>query len=136
MGSDTSYANPRFGLQQLAKFQASGALNSTNASATELERLTMTKKAVIERAYLFNLVAGDEADKNQIVLAYSLAGTGTVTALGTTTLGTETVNTVVNMTAAGTLTAGDDLVLAHYGTSTEVYNVICSVDWHEAFDNS
>ena len=132
------YANPRWAVRQLWKFRTTGALNATTASATEKYRQTLSSvwPVKINAAKVTFTAGGTEAAKNQLVLGKSLAGTGAFSAIGTHSLATHATADVVDWSVTGTLTAADDLVLAYYGTSTEVYDAIVSVDYSEQFDAS
>jgi len=130
------YSNPRWAVRQLWKFRTTGALNATTASATEKWRQTLssTWPVYINAAKISFTAGGTEAAVNQLVLGKSLAGTGAFSALGTQALATHATADVVDWSITGTLTAGDDLIIAYYGTSTEVYDAIVSVDYSEQFD--
>jgi len=130
------YSDPRWGVRQIFRFKTTGALNGTVASATEKQRITLsdTWPTYVHCAHVAFTAGGTEAAKNQLVLGLSLDGTGTLSAMGTQTLSTHATASVVNWAVTGTLTADDDLVLAQYGTSTDVYDAIVSVEYSEQFD--
>ncbi len=131
MGSQ--YSDPRFGVEQSIRTEALGAINGTVA-ATTLARIYLSKAMVLNKARIFCKVGGTEAGLRQIVLGRSLAGTGTVTALGSQALGTVAdLATPIAFAVTGTFAAGDDLVVQHLGTGAAVYNVAVQAFLQEVF---
>ncbi len=141
MGAD--YADPRFGVKETICIPSYETANQTSviASATNFARMTLMKNVTVKDFNVNFLVActasGATSEAWRIALGYSLAGTGTVTAIGTATVGSgsnQAIGSVLDGSVTETnLSEGDDLVAMYLaGTAlpagvTRISNVQVSV---------
>ncbi len=133
-----TYSDPSYGSKKYIELAATGALNGTVAAATTIAatRYTVMQPITITDWNVF-FVAGGTSTTQNIVLGYESAGTGAVTAIGTIITGTQAISTVKDGTVTSTdLSAGDDLVIAPFGTSTTVENVRAQVLYKERYVQS
>lgn len=118
MGSE--YSDPRYGVKEticIPSYQ-SAVQTSVIASNTNFARMTLMKNVTVKDFNINFLAActasGATSEAWRIALGYSLAGTGTVTAIGTATVGSgsnQAAGSVLDASVTETnLSAGDDLV--------------------------
>ena len=128
------YSNPLFGVEQCVVLPTSGALNGTVA-ATTITRKKMKRASVVSDVGLY-FTAGGTAATRQLVLSRSLAGTGTVTPLGSYVLGTVATGVTALTGLTGTFAANDDIVIQHLGTDAILYDIRTSIFYSEQFVNA
>lgn len=128
-----SYSSPVFAVEQvIATFDTTASLAST-VGATTLEKSYLSKAMNVTKASVYAKTGGTDAVR-KLMLGYSLAGTGAVTALGTLTPGTKADGTIIDWAVTGTaMVAGDHLVLQHLGTGGEPWVVKVKVFGKERF---
>lgn len=136
-----SYDDARFGANKiLAAFPISAALNGTAASSAQL---TLASKLIPYKSVLNVLTVrfpvGGTAATLQLVVGTATpfaAGTmGAIGAIGTFAVGTLANETDLQFTLAGTVQAGDAIILTTYGTTTAVYTAQSDVWGQELFAN-
>lgn len=131
-----NYASPVFGATIPVVLDRTGAVNGT-VGATELSRYQMFKNGTVTGFSLRVAVGGTEAGVRKILLGYSLAGTGTVSQIGTITLGTLANNTFKTGTCTVTsFGPSDQIVISHLGTGAGVYDLEPVIEWCETFANA
>ena len=122
-----SYADPSFGVKQTITLPSIETANQTSAiaSATVFSRATLMQNVTIKDFNVHFLAActasGATTEAWRVALAYSSAGTGTVTAIGTATVGSATAiaaNGVQDGAVTETdLASGDDLIAEYLAGS-------------------
>lgn len=130
-----SYSDPSYGSKKFIELAATGALNGTVASATSL---AVTRYTVMQPIRILDcnafFVAGGTSTTQRVVLGYEAGGTGSFTGIGTIASYTQAINTVVDAAVTETnLSAGDDLIVASFGTSTTVENMKLVVSYRERY---
>lgn len=118
MGSE--YSDPRYGVKETICIPSYESANQTSvvATNTNFARMTLLKNVTVKDFNINFLVAatasGATSEAWRIALGYSLAGTGTVTPIGTATVGSgsnQAIGSVLDGSVTETnLSAGDDLV--------------------------
>lgn len=138
MGDKGAYDDGRYGTKQVLSLRETGALNGTDASATEVAacRMTVMQPVTVKDFNAFCIAGGTNATRS-ITLGKSAAGTGAISAIGTISVGTSATGAVLDGSVTETnLSAGDDLVITTIGTSTTVENLSPNVMVVEHFDNT
>jgi hypothetical protein len=133
-----TYSDPSYGSKKFIELAATGALNGTVASTTAIAATVYTvMQPITVTDFNAFFVAGGTSTTQRIVLGYSLAGTGAITAIGTLASYTQAISTVADAAVTETnLSAGDDLVVGAFGTSTTVENVKIVVQYRERYVQS
>lgn len=133
-----SYSDPSYGSQKVLRLEPTGALNGTDASATEVSTCRTTVMQPIKVLdWNVHMVAGGTNATRSIVLGKSAAGTGVISAIGTIATGTIATNAIKDGSVTETdLDAGDDLVITTIGTSTTVENMLPSISYRERYVQS
>lgn len=127
------YADPRFGVEQKFETDITGAINGTVA-ATELFRYRMKKAANINAIYA-RFKAGGTDGVRKVIIGTAAAG-GSITAIGTATLGTQANNTTKDLSISGAVAAGEEIIFQHLGTGAEPWNLSFGVFYQEKFTNA
>ena len=128
-----SYADPKFGVEMKFETDLSASLASTVA-ATELFRYRMKKAGTINDIYARIKTGGTDAVRKIIV--GTCAANGTMTAIGTATLGTQANSTTKALGISGNFAANEDVVFQHLGTGAEPWNLSFGVFYQERFTNA
>jgi hypothetical protein len=120
-----TYSDPTFGSKKEVTLLNTAALNGTAAAATD-QVYTFMAPVIVTDWEVMVTTAGNGTSRN-VLLGKSLAGTGAVSLIGTITIGTNTVDTVVDGACTETaFAAGDDVVIQLEGTGATVA-VVCPV---------
>lgn len=130
-----SYSDSAFGVNQTINLPASAALNGTAASAATVLTHTCLYNCTVSDWNGRVIAGGTDAGVISLIIGKSAAGTGAVSAIGTMTLGTHAINTVIDAAVTSTdFDSGDDIVIQRSaGTSTSVLQVAPSVEIVEKF---
>lgn len=128
-----AYSDARFGTPQMFDTPLTGALNGT-VTATELFRYRFNHAAVIDAVGVRFSVGGTDAVRT-IIVGKGTAG-GSITAWGTSLLGTQANSTTKSLSITGTLAAGEELIIQQLGTGAQPYNVSFQPYYREAFVNA
>lgn len=129
-----TYSDDAFGVKQNLRLRASGVLNGTAASATELDRVKFMFPVIVKDWNIYYAAGGTNSTRS-VTIGKSVAGTGAVTAIGTIVIGTQaTATTKDGSVTETTFDSGDALVFeSAAGTSTTVENVVPNIFIVEAF---
>jgi len=127
-----TYDDPSYGSKKQLNLLNTAAMNGTAAAATDQVHTFMQPVTVTDANIL--ITTAGAGTKRSIIIGKSLAGTGAVTTIATTDVGTATVDTVVDMTATETdFATGDDLVVQIAGTGATVAVVCPSIQYRERY---
>lgn len=130
-----TYSDPSYGSKKSLELLNTAALNGTGSAATDQTYTFMTPVSVQD--WNVRITTAGSGTSRDVILGKSLAGTGSVTAIGTITVGTATVDTVTDGSVTETSFAtGDDLVVQLAGTGATVAVVAPVVQYVEAFVES
>lgn len=130
-----SYDDSRFGGQKLlVDTPLSGALNGT-VGPTVLVKRKMPNPNGLTALQVYFSVGGTAAGTRQLLVGIELGGTGTVSYIGTASLGTAANATTATFPIVGTCSINDNIVISHQGTAADVYNVALQLWGVEAFQN-
>ena len=127
------YDDARFGVEQPWTTDLTGSLASTVA-ATELFRYRFKKAMAINAVYARYKVGGTDAVR-KVIIGTAAAG-GSITAIGTATLGTQANNTTANLSISGAVAANEEIIFQHLGTGAEPWNVQFTLFLQEKFVNA
>lgn len=130
-----SYDDPRFGVSKYLQVTVTSSLAGTSA-ATELRRYTVMEATTILDWNLRVSTGGTSAGR-QLLIGYSVGGTGTTVNIGTQALGTHADNTVIDSSLTQTsISEGDDIVISVLGTAAGAYVVEPVIKIQERFVNA
>lgn len=106
----------------------------TAANNVELWRFRCPRKMTIDEATVVGMTGGTAAGP-AVAVAKSLGGTGTATAIGTHTFGTDADNVSAALTVTSTdFAAGDALVVMTVaGTAASSPKALLMIGWKETF---
>ena len=130
-----SYSDESYSTKQMLPLRETGALNGTDASATEVAACRITFMNPVEVTdWNVHYVAGGTNATRSISIGKSAAGTGAIAAFGTIAVGTAATGSVKDGSlTATTFDTGDDLVITTIGTSTTVENLSPFIQYTENF---
>jgi hypothetical protein len=106
------YFDSQYGVSKTEQMLHAVTMNGTQASVAQFGAPLEVMENVTVTDWNVSLTTGGTGTEMAITLGYSLAGTGTFTAIGTMALGTNADNTVVDGAVTATnLSDGDHLII-------------------------
>ena len=131
-----SYADPSYGSKKEESLNTTGALNGTAAAAATVVAHTFMQPVRVTDWNGRVIVGGTDAGVISLIIGKSVAGTGAFAAIGTMTLGTHAVDTVIDAAVTATaFSTGDDVIVQRSaGTSTSVLQVEPVIQYVETFE--
>lgn len=133
-----SYSDASYATKQELPLNASGALNGTAAAAATVSVHTFMRPVSVSDWNGRVIAGGTDAGVISLIVGKSVDGTGAVSAIGTMSLSTHAIDTVVDGSlTTTTFDSGDDIVIQRSaGTSTSVLNVEPVVHYTEQFQEA
>lgn len=130
-----NYDDAMYRTKSVISFPATGSLAGTAAAAAYLYKKKCPHAMTVADAAGYYVAGGTDAGVEKVVIGKSVAGTGTVTGIGTMTIGTQATAAVSDITITETdFDAGDVITLQRAaGTSAIVANVIVDLVVREKF---
>jgi len=130
-----TYSDPSYGSKKELTLLNTAAMNGTAAAATDQVHTVMEPITITD--WNVKVTTAGNGTARQVILGHSLAGTGSVSAIGTITVGTASADTVTDGTCVETnISAGDDIVIQLAGTGATVAVVCPVVQYVERFVES
>jgi len=130
-----SYSDPSYGSKKTMVLPVTAVIDGTGTAVTLNSAIKIMQPVEVTDFNLHTVTAGTGVSHGDVVLGYSLAGTGTFSAFGTaTTVGTQAIYSKVDGSVTATKLATDDQIQVKFdGTGVDVSTYVPRVQVTETF---